>query len=312
MAATDELVFGLETADQVQQHLARYNAQRLRPALPRSDWREALERELSVRALELAFIESERQHAIPLARQAPREAKGFVNWFAALEQTGPGQHDPLFPYLAERATREEMSWFLTQEIAGEAGFDDLVALTQVKMPVLAKLELARNYWDEMGRGQRRAMHGVLLDRVAEVLGLVARPEKTVWESLALANLLTGLAANRCYAYHAVGALGAVELTAPGRVALVNQGLKRIGVDAHGRQYFALHATLDVKHSEAWNREVLATLVSEQPELAQPIAEGAIMRLQAGARCFARYRRELGLTLRDRIGLSRLDEPAVAS
>ena len=57
---------------------------------------------------------------------------------------------------------------------------------------------------------------------------------------------------------------------------------------------ALHATLDIKHSEAWNREILTTLVAEQPGLARPIAEGALMRLQAGARCFARYRREFGL------------------
>ena len=47
-----------------------------------------------------------------------------------------------------------MRWFLTQEAAGEAGFDDLVAMTQVKLPARAKLELARNYWDEMGRGAR--------------------------------------------------------------------------------------------------------------------------------------------------------------
>ena len=231
---------------------------------------------------------------MPLAREAPRDPKGFVAWFEALERTGPGQRDPLFPYLAEKATREEMRWFLTQEIAGEAGFDDLVALTQVKMPTLAKLELARNYWDEMGRGQGRNMHGALLERVTQALELTPVPEETAWEPLALANLLTGLAANRSYAYHAIGGLGVVELTAPGRVALVNEGLKRLGLDANARQYFVLHATLDVKHSQDWNREVLTTLVAARPEFAQPIAEGAIMRLHAGARCYSLYRRELGV------------------
>jgi len=146
----------------------------------------------------------------------------------------------------------------------------------------------------MGRGHVRGMHGGLLGHLARALALTPRPEETVWEALALANLLTGLAANRCYAYHALGALGVVELTAPGRAALVNQGLKRLGVSGRDRRYFALHATLDVKHSEAWNREVLSTLVAEQAELALPIAEGALMRLRAGSRCFARYRRELGL------------------
>ncbi len=239
-------------------------------------------------------LERECADVEPLARQAPCESAAFVAWFEDLERVGPGQHDSLFPYLAGQASRAEMCWFLTQEVAGEAGFDDLVALTQVKFPVRAKLELARNYWDEMGRGQRGGMHGLMLERVVRALGLIPRPEETVWEALALANVMTGLAANRCYAYHSVGALGVVEQTAPGRVALVNQGLKRLGIDAGDRQYFALHATLDVQHSAAWNREVLTSLVAENPELAQPIAEGALMRLQAGARCFARYRRELGL------------------
>ena len=119
-------------------------------------------------------------------------------------------------------------------------------------------------------------------------------ESTVWEALALANLLVALALDRRYAYQSVGALGAIELTAPGRVAQVDRGLSRLGVAKASRRYFTLHATLDVQHSAAWNREVLRPLVAREPRAAQAIAEGALMRLRAGARCFARYRRELGL------------------
>ncbi|MFT3695961.1 MAG: iron-containing redox enzyme family protein [Kofleriaceae bacterium] len=185
-----------------------------------------------------------------------------------------------------------MKWFLHQEVAGEAGFDDLVALTQLRMPERAKLELARNYWDEMGRGKQSAMHGPMLSRLAHDLELQRIDAPIVWESRALGNMLAGLAANRCYAYQSVGALGVVELTAPDRAALVNAALKRLGCDASVRQYYALHATLDVKHSEAWNGEVLRPLVEQQPHVAIRIAEGALMRLTAGARCFERYRREL--------------------
>ena len=71
---------------------------------------------------------------------------------------GPGQGDRLFDWLATAATLDDMKWFLTQEAAGEAGFDDLVAYSQIKVPVAqAKLELARNYWDEMGRGNEGGM-----------------------------------------------------------------------------------------------------------------------------------------------------------
>jgi hypothetical protein len=42
---------------------------------------------------------------------------------------------------------------------GEAGYEDLLAMTQVKMSVKAKLEMARNFWDEMGRGSGKACTG---------------------------------------------------------------------------------------------------------------------------------------------------------
>src|SRR5438067_4808886 len=245
-----------------------------------------------LRALEALFVEEERAAVQPLARRAPRDADAFVRWFEALRDTGPGQGDPLFPWLAGSATLGQMRWFLAQEVAGEAGFDDLVALTQIKMPVQAKLELARNYWDEMGRGRAAAMHGPLLSDLARAMDVRADPDKTVWESLALANLMVALALDRRYAYHSIGALGAIELTAPGRVAHVDRGLARLGVPRAARRYFTLHATLDLEHSTAWNREVLRPLVADEPRAAQAIAEGALMRLRAGARCFHRYRREL--------------------
>jgi hypothetical protein len=281
--------------DRLQQQLARFNRARLSPSLPEASWREAIREEARLRICEGEFVERERAQIQTLLAELPHDADAFMAWFEALEANGPGQHDPLFPWLAEQATREQMCWFLLQEVAGEAGFDDLVAMTQVKLPSRAKLELARNYWDEMGRGQEKGMHGPMLGRLATELGLVPRIEHTVWESLSLANLMCAFAANRRYAFHSVGALGAIELTAPGRAALVAAGLKRLGIALDARQYFDLHAVLDVKHSAAWNEEAIRPLVAADPRLTRPIAEGALMRLRAGQRCFDRYRRAFGLT-----------------
>jgi heme oxygenase-like protein len=276
--------------------LSRFNATRLTPARIRPDWEAGIRAEIDMRATEGWFVEVERARVFEQAAHAPWDAPAFVQWFEDLRESGPGQGDRLFPWLAASASLEQMRWFLTQEAAGEAGFDDLVAMTQVKLqPVRAKLEMARNYWDEMGRGHERGMHGLMLHAVVRELGLEPAVAGTVWESLALSNLMVALAANRRYAYQAVGALGVIEMTAPGRVALVNEGLRRLGVPTEARLYFQLHAELDVKHSRAWNGEVLYALVDADPELAQPIAEGALMRLACGARCFARYRRHFGLS-----------------
>jgi hypothetical protein len=281
--------------DVLHAELSQLNRARLAPSRPTDDWRTALDREHTWRVLELEFLDRELASVRNTASRAPRTSDAFIQWFEDLEVTGPGQGDPLFPWLANAADLGALTWFLKQEVSGEAGFDDLVALTQLRMPEQAKLELARNYWDELGRGSARGMHGPMLQRLATALRLDDHPVEIVWEALALANAMVGLAANRRYAYQAIGALGVIELTAPGRSAMVNEGLRRCGVPARARQYFALHATLDVKHSAAWNREIVCSLVDAQPEVAPWIAEGALVRLEAGRRCFERYRRELGLS-----------------
>jgi hypothetical protein len=281
----------LADREDLHRSMTAWNRRRLAPTCGASSWESELETDHAWRLREGDFVEQERAVVAERAAEAPSDADGFVAWFEALKDSGPGQNDSLFPWLAQDAPHEAMIWFLTQEVAGEAGFDDLVAMTQVKLPTQAKLELARNYWDEMGQGKRGGMHGPMLDLLAHELALDPR-EPVVWESLALGNLMTALAMNRRYTYHSVGALGVIELTAPGRAAQVNAGLKRLGVGGEARRYFALHATLDVKHSLAWNREVLRSLVTENPATARAMAEGALMRLAAGRHCFERYRTEL--------------------
>ncbi|MCC6888191.1 MAG: iron-containing redox enzyme family protein [Hyphomicrobiales bacterium] len=250
--------------------------------------------EAAVSRAEIEFIEALRRTAAPLLDAVPGDADAFIRWFEELKHSGPGQNDPLFPWLAETASLDEMRWFLCQEVAGEAGFEDLLAMTQLKMPTRAKLEMARNFWDEMGRGSGKGMHGPMLARLAAHLDLSPSPETVVPEALALGNTMIAFARHRRYAYHSVGALGVIELTAPTRAGHVDRGLRRLGVPADKRHYFAVHAVLDVKHSEAWNREALRPLVAEDPARARAIAEGAVIRLWHGARTFQRYRQHFGL------------------
>jgi hypothetical protein len=280
--------------DGFQQRLAHWNRERLTPSFPHDDWQASIAREAVMQRLEGGFVEELRAQVADRAAEAPTDPDGFVAWFEELLHTGPGQGDPLFPWLEHEASRDELRWYLQQEAAGEAGFDDLVAMTQVKLPTLPKLELARNYWDEMGRGQEKGMHGPMLAGIVQTLDLDPTIEGTAWESLALANAMTAMATARRYAWHSVGALGAIELTAPGRSAAVAKGLKRIGLSERERRYFALHAVLDVKHSEDWNREAIRPAVAEDPRRATAMAEGALLRLECGKRCFERYRAHFGL------------------
>ena len=279
-------------AEAMHQGLARWNHRRLAVQTPHGDWTADLNADFRMLRLEGAYIEAFRAQVAPLLGDVPSEPRGFIGWFEALKDNGPGQWDPLFAWLENEASLHDMRWFLTQEAAGEAGFDDLVAMTQVKLPARPKLELTRNYWDEMGRGHEGGMHGPMLDRTVRGLQLTPSIQGTAWQSLALANTMTAFATTRRYVYQSIGALGVVELTAPTRVGAVAEGLKRLGGTPEQRKYFVLHAQLDIEHSRAWNAEALVPLVEADPACARFIAEGAIMRLICGEQCFEAYRAHL--------------------
>ena len=70
-----------------------------------------------------------------------------------------------------------------------------------------------------------------------------------------------------------------------------------GFDAKLRRYFDLHAVLDIKHSEEWNKEAIRPIIEDEvdgPARARAMAEGALTRLKCGERCFERYREMLGV------------------
>jgi hypothetical protein len=277
--------------ESVQRQLASFNQYRLAAGLGEPDEPQDVALRSALLELESAFVRSVLGTLSKSLEHIPDYADGFVDWFQTLREIGPGQGDVLFPWLANRADFEQMKWFLTQEISGETGFDDLVALSQIKMPARAKLEMARNYWDEMGRGQAKGMHGPMLGQLAAYFSIAPTVETTVPESLALGNMMMALACNRRYGFHSIGALGVIELTAPSRATYVSRGLDRLGVPKKRSHYFSLHAILDVKHSDAWIREVVWPLVAEDSRRARAIAEGALLRLWCGAQCFERYRQE---------------------
>jgi hypothetical protein len=278
--------------DSFHQQLAHFNVSRVAVQMPSVQWATELQTELDWRLAEGHYLEALRAQVAPLLPSQASSTNAFVHWFESLAIHGPGQQHPLFDWLADSATLPQMHWFLTQEAAGEAGFDDLLAYTQVKLPIQAKLECARNYWDEMGHGKQSAMHGQMLEHMVGELDLKPSIEATVWQALALSNTMLGLATTRRYTYQSIGALGVIELTAPGRVKQVSVGMKRLGLDGRMRAYFDLHAALDVSHAKAWIREIIRPLVDADPGCAAFIAEGALMRLVCGEQCFERYSAEL--------------------
>src|SRR5688572_23625579 len=93
--------------DRFQQRLAQWNRERLDPGFPAADWQQRIAHDATMLRLEGGFLEELRAEIAAEAAAAPTDPDGFIEWFEELKQTGPGQGDTLFPWLAEQASKDE-------------------------------------------------------------------------------------------------------------------------------------------------------------------------------------------------------------
>lgn len=194
---------------------------------------------------------------------------------------------PAYRWLADEASWQELVAFLELEGGPDGGFDDLVAACQVGLSGSAKLELGKNYWDEMGGGDPDAVHTVLHQRLAAAVGLreVHREDLPVeaLERIALGGLL---ATNRWLQPEMVGALGLLELQAGPRCRLVLQALDRLGAPEAAYPFYVEHAEVDPVHGKDWVDKAIVPLAQEHPPWGARMVRGAFWRSAVNARFFA--------------------------
>lgn len=211
----------------------------------------------------------------------PDDPAGFAEWYRNTAFSHPLYEHELYAFISSEASREQLEWFFTMECAGEAAFDDLVALAQVGTRGEVKMEMASNYWDEMGRGRTHAVHTHLFHKLIEDLGLRAPPaDELLWQVLAGVNVMLWSCIPRRNAFRAQGALGAVELLAPQRCTRVVHGARRVGIRKKSVVYYGAHAIIDIGHAEGWLKNVIEPQVAAHPDSRVGIAEGLIVRANA--------------------------------
>ena len=194
---------------------------------------------------------------------------------------------PVYDWIADEATLEEVRAYLSLEGGPDGGFDDLVAVCQVGIDGEPKVELATNYWDEMGRGDLADVHTVLHQRMVGALGLVAvdRRDQPV-EALERSLLGSTLATNRAFQPELVGALGLLELQAGPRCRRVVKGLERLGCSGDALAFYEEHAVADPRHGKDWLDRVVGPLAERYPGWAPRIVAGAVWRSHVNAAFFA--------------------------
>ena len=277
-----------QAVSDMHRHLAAFNQARATSSQESLDWIARAAADYRLRRLEHDFVESESEALRRVAREAPFDPDRFVDWFDRLTQLAPGTSDPLFPWLAEAAEPDQLRWYHRQTTAADAGFEAFSELIQQRFAPRNSADKARYEHEDSEPSPSANTFAPLLRRAGRALAHAQALDDILWESLAVSNLMAALSANRRYAYQAVGALAASERSAFDRQPFVQRGLERAGIPAES----CTGNSCDTPIGPVWGREVLSALVAPEPNAACLIAEGALLRIQAEARSFERYRREL--------------------
>ena len=192
----------------------------------------------------------------------------------------------VYEWVADDASWAELVDFLALEGGPDAGFDDLVAACQIGLRGEPKLELARNYWDEMGRGELDEIHTELHHELCEAIDMPRVPRAELPTSALLRSSLGGiLATNRVLQPEMVGALGLLELQAGPRCRQVVKAFDRLDAPADAYPFYVEHRDVDPHHGKAWLDNAIAPL-ADDPRWAAGIVRGARWRAAANAVFFA--------------------------
>lgn len=238
------------------------------------------------RSLETATLDAENSHIdedeLAAAPAGPDE---FLSWLKETARRHRAFKHPYYvDYLRDRASREDLRTYVIQESVVDGRFDDLLAMMQVGTTGAAKMEIARNFWDEMGNGDPAQVHTHLFELIYEGFDISAADLEQALsaQSLLSGNLTVLVCRYRRLYPEAVGFLGMTEWFAPDRFVHVVRAWERLGLPPTGIKYHQLHITVDSLHAAGWFHNVIKPSVSSQ-FMQRGVARGAMWRLNSSAR-----------------------------
>jgi pyrroloquinoline quinone (PQQ) biosynthesis protein C len=237
------------------------------------------------RLLETATADAQDRTIEPgLLDEAPKEPRAYLTWLKQLARNHRVYKHPYYhEFIRNRATENDLRNYVMQESVVDGRFDDLLAMMQVGTAGAAKMEIAANFWDEMGNGDHAQVHTTLFNKIYEVFEI---SESELERSLTANSLLNGnlallLCRYRKYYPEAVGYLGMTEWMAPDRFVQVVHAWERLGLAEVGITYHRLHVTIDSQHAQGWFHNVVLP-AAESEHMRRAIARGILWRLNSSA------------------------------
>lgn len=238
------------------------------------------------RALERATLRAEDRYIEPgQIESAPADPSAFLSWLKRLARNHQVyKHSYYRQYIRDHATVEDLRKYVIQESVVDGRFDDLLAMMQVGTSGPEKMEIATNFWDEMGNGNPEEVHTTLFNRIFEVFSIDQQDldNELTAEALLSGNLAVQLCRYRRFYPEAIGFLGMTEWLVPERFVHVVHAWDRLGLPDVGITYHKLHITIDSRHAAGWfHNIVIPTATSDR--MREGIVRGTLWRLNSSAR-----------------------------
>ncbi|WP_309485503.1 iron-containing redox enzyme family protein, partial [Streptomyces sp. WELS2] len=212
------------------------------------------------RLLENATVAAEDRYLAPgTLRQAPAEPRAYLSWLKGIVRRHRAFKHPYYTeFIRHQAGHDDLRTYVIQESLVDGRFDDLLAMMQVGTAGAAKMEIANNFWDEMGNGDPDQVHTRLFNKIYEVFDV---REDDMESAMTANDLLTGNLAVLVCRYRrfypeAVGFLGMTEWLVPDRFTDVVHAWERLGLPPVGITYHRLHITVDSQHAAGWFHHVV--------------------------------------------------------
>ncbi|QFI37027.1 iron-containing redox enzyme family protein [Moritella marina ATCC 15381] len=213
----------------------------------------------------------------------PRNGKSFLIWLKKIISEHSSSVHPLYnEFISNHAEKEHLAFYLAQESSLDPKFDDILALMQIGLDVDSKLELAGNYYDEMGNGVKSKVHSKMFAATLNELGVDQQYlDRNMLPSAKISgNISAALALSRNHYFKAIGYYGVTEFLAPRRFKHVVKAFRRCNISKIGIEYHDLHITVDAIHAQGWFNNVILPALESMPEVGREIAIGAILRLNS--------------------------------
>lgn len=237
--------------------------------------------------IEKHFLEYEEKLISPsIWNDIPVESHKYTEWLLEIIHNHPAYKHPLYEdYLNNHATLDDLRYFLVQETTIDTRFDDFLALIQLGTDGGIKLEIASNYWDEMGNGDESRMHTVMFSRTMANVGIdpTGYSDDLTPEALICGNLSLMLSLRRKHFYKAIGYFAATEYMTPRRFKNVLTAWQRNGLKLSDAEYHKEHIRIDAIHANDWFKNVLSPVIEKNPDTAFEITRGVLYRLNTSKR-----------------------------